>query len=59
MLGANFANFFMLIIQRHPELNKPIIDYDIALILLPTNLFGSALGSMLNKMLPDILLIIV
>jgi hypothetical protein len=40
-------------------MNKPIIDYEIALIILPTSLFGSALGTMLNKMLPDILLMCV
>ena len=56
MFGANFANFFMLIPQRHPDLDKPIIDYEIALILLPTTLLGSALGAIFNKMLPDILL---
>ena len=38
---------------------KPLIDYEIALILLPTILFGSNLGSMLNYILPDIFLILV
>lgn len=59
MFGANFSNFFMLVPQRHPTLDRPVIDYDIALILLPTSLFGSALGSMLNKILPDLFLMIV
>lgn len=59
MFGANFSNFFLLIPQRHPEIDKPIIDYDIALILMPTVLFGSAIGSMLNTILPDIFLLVV
>lgn len=38
-------------------MNKQIIDYDLSLILLPTVLIGSAFGGMLNKVIPDVILI--
>lgn len=57
--GVNICNFGLLLFQRHPKINKPIIDYDVSLVLLPTVLFGSAFGALLNKVLPDLALICV
>ena len=59
MFGCNLINFFLLIPQRNPEEDKPLIDYQIALVLLPTVILGTDLGSTLNLYIPDLYLLLV
>ncbi|KAM3137326.1 hypothetical protein pb186bvf_010506 [Paramecium bursaria] len=58
MLGANIINYILLIHQRHPLIDQHIIDYDIALIVIPMALFGSSIGALFNIVLPDLVLIL-
>lgn len=58
MLGANIINYILLIHQRHPLIDQHIIDYDIALIVIPMALFGSSIGAIFNLILPDLALIL-
>lgn len=54
MLGAAITNFALLFKQRDYKLDKPVIDYDIALILTPTIIFGADLGVSLSDKWSDI-----
>lgn len=52
--GTALFNFFTLIFKRHPTKITSLIDYNIAMVLIPNNLFGSMLGSLTNKFLPAV-----
>jgi uncharacterized membrane protein YfcA len=52
--GTALYNFFDLIFKRHPTKNTSLIDYNIVLIIIPNILFGSTLGSLVNKFIPPI-----
>jgi len=56
--GSSIANFIQMCRQRHPIRNKPLIDYDLALMLEPLSLVGTVVGVILNTMFPDWLLLI-
>lgn len=52
--GTALYNFFDLILKRHPTKNTSLIDYNIVLIIIPNILFGSTIGSLVNKFIPPI-----
>jgi hypothetical protein len=59
MLGCSITNFCLLFNQRHFTLEKPIIDYDIALILVPTVAIGADLGVTLLDVLDPLVELLV
>jgi uncharacterized membrane protein YfcA len=52
--GAALYNFFLLMCRRHPTKNTTLVDYNIVLIIIPSVLYGSTLGTLLNDILPPI-----
>lgn len=44
--------------QRHPLRDKPIINYDIALIFSPANIIGNIFGVVINKVSPSWLILV-
>lgn len=52
--GAALYNFFQLMLRRHPTKNTSLIDYNILLIIIPSVLYGSTIGTLLNDVLPPI-----
>ena len=52
--GTALFNAISLIFKRHPDKNTSLIDYNIIMVLLPNNLFGSAIGGLVNKFIPPI-----
>lgn len=54
MFGSVVPNVILLVFQRHPSLNRPLIDYNIALVLNPTVLLGTTIGYYVNVLLPDL-----
>ncbi|KAL4512562.1 hypothetical protein ABPG72_020399 [Tetrahymena utriculariae] len=56
LLGGVLSNVILLIFQRHPKKDKPIIDFDLALILVPTILLGTVLGVLMNIIISEIIL---
>lgn len=44
--------------QRHPKADRPLIAYDVALVLEPMTLAGTVIGVMLNSILPTWLITI-
>jgi hypothetical protein len=49
LLGGGVANIGVLLFLKNPWLHKkPLIDYDICLILLPNVLLGTSLGVLMN-----------
>lgn len=59
IFGCAIANFLMLAPNKHPTApNRPVINYTAALIFQPIILCGSALGVMLNTVIPNWFLVI-
>jgi hypothetical protein len=52
IMGGALANFLFNIRRRHPRLPRPLIDWDLILVMEPTTMLGALLGSYLNKLLP-------
>ncbi len=52
--GTALYNFFDLILKRHPTRNTSLIDYNIVMVIIPNILFGSTIGSLVNKFIPPI-----
>lgn len=52
--GTALFNIFDLIFKRHPSRNTSLIDYNVVLIIIPNILFGSTIGSLVNKFIPPI-----
>ncbi len=49
--AAAMANFLTIIPKRHPKINTSLVDYNIVYILMPTLIFGTNFGVLLNKLL--------
>lgn len=61
--GGAGATVFYNLKQRHPTLDLPVIDYDLALLFQPMMMLGISIGVGFNVIFPDwiitILLLIV
>lgn len=51
--GAAGATVYYNLKLRHPTLNLPIIDYDLALLFQPMLMLGISIGVSLNVMFAD------
>ena len=58
ILGAAIGNFCSISVQRHPRAERPLIDYEVATLMMSGKLLGVIFGVILNEMLPKLLLII-
>jgi uncharacterized membrane protein YfcA len=58
ILGGSVAVFLFCIRLRHPTLNRPLIDYTLALMLLPPSLVGILGGAIINQILPQWLIVL-
>jgi uncharacterized membrane protein YfcA len=56
--GLSIAMMIMIAPRRHPEVNRPLIDYKTMLLLEPIVLLGTVPGKNLNKVFPTLLLYI-
>jgi uncharacterized membrane protein YfcA len=61
--GTAFTNFFMIIFKRHPKIETSLVNYSIVYILIPSCLFGSTLGTLVQNFIPqavqDLLIVLV
>ena len=53
VLGGALANTYLNSRKRHPHADRPLIDWDLILIMEPLTIAGALLGAFLNKMLPE------
>eukprot|EP00850_Spirogloea_muscicola_P016300 SM000131S26730 [mRNA] locus=s131:223887:227709:- [translate_table: standard] len=57
IMGGMIASFVFNVQLKHPTLDRPLIDYDIALLLQPLLLLGISVGVSCNVMFPPWLII--
>jgi uncharacterized membrane protein YfcA len=60
VLGSALANLLFNIPKRHPSMsvNRPLIDWNLILLMEPLTLSGALFGTTLNLWLPDIVLVV-
>ena len=49
IVGGALANFLFNALRRHPYGDKPLIDWDLIMVMEPTTILGALLGSYINK----------
>ena len=50
------VRFIMHFSKKHPQKDSIVIDYGIAIIMLPTVLFGSFVGNYMNLTFPSLII---
>mmetsp|Transcript_32050 Transcript_32050/g.75168 ORF Transcript_32050/g.75168 Transcript_32050/m.75168 type:complete len:557 (-) Transcript_32050:152-1822(-) len=56
ILGGAIANTATNLHRRHPQLDRHLIDWDLIIIMEPLTIFGAVFGSLLSKVLPNVVL---
>ncbi|KAG7393887.1 hypothetical protein PHYPSEUDO_000064 [Phytophthora pseudosyringae] len=56
IVGGAIANAWFNIRKRHPAVDRPLIDSDLALAMIPLVMGGAVVGTVLAKLLPSYLL---
>lgn len=58
IFGSALSSCFILFLQRHPTSNKPLIDYDVAMLFEPAILLGTVPGVLCNVIFPNWLILV-
>lgn len=58
VLGGAVANTVLNWSKRHPVHNRPLMDWDLILIMEPLTIAGALGGAILNKLIPELILTI-
>jgi len=58
ILGSSIANLICNIGKRHPAVSRPLIDWDIILMMEPLTIIGALLGTFINVLSPPWLITI-
>jgi uncharacterized membrane protein YfcA len=58
ILGLSILNFFVYTPRRHEVTNKPLVNYDMIMVLEPFILLGTIIGVLFNVMFPNWLIIV-
>jgi uncharacterized membrane protein YfcA len=59
VFGNNFAQSYINFTRSHPyDVHRPLIYYDIVMVILPSQLGGSFIGVLIAKIFPETILII-
>eukprot|EP00574_Skeletonema_japonicum_P003867 CAMPEP_0201723484 /NCGR_PEP_ID=MMETSP0593-20130828/7533_1 /ASSEMBLY_ACC=CAM_ASM_000672 /TAXON_ID=267983 /ORGANISM="Skeletonema japonicum, Strain CCMP2506" /LENGTH=559 /DNA_ID=CAMNT_0048214605 /DNA_START=62 /DNA_END=1741 /DNA_ORIENTATION=- len=53
VFGGAVANTIRNVRQRHPHADRPLIDWDLILVMEPSTLAGALIGANLNKVLSE------
>lgn len=51
-MGGCFAALSIKLFHRHPTKDKPLVDYDILLLIISPVLIGTSIGVIVNIILP-------
>eukprot|EP00617_Octactis_speculum_P026621 CAMPEP_0185769210 /NCGR_PEP_ID=MMETSP1174-20130828/53437_1 /TAXON_ID=35687 /ORGANISM="Dictyocha speculum, Strain CCMP1381" /LENGTH=495 /DNA_ID=CAMNT_0028454193 /DNA_START=17 /DNA_END=1504 /DNA_ORIENTATION=+ len=56
VLGGALANTLFSVTRRHPTADRPLIDWDMILVMEPLTISGAVIGTIVNTFLPSWLL---
>eukprot|EP01038_Epipyxis_sp_PR26KG_P005986 gene5986-8243_t len=58
IVGSSITNMWMNLYKRHPDADRPLVDWDLILVMEPLTMAGAVVGAIVSKVLPDWLLVI-
>lgn len=58
VFGGAVANTFLNTRKRHPLADRPLVDWDLILVMEPLTIAGALIGAFLNKLLPETFLVV-
>lgn len=58
ILGSSITNMALNLYKRHPDADRPLVDWDLIMIMEPLTMGGAVVGAILSKILPDWILTI-
>jgi uncharacterized membrane protein YfcA len=58
IVGSSITNMVMNLPKRHPDTNRPLVDWDLILVMEPMTMGGAIVGAIAAQILPEWLLII-
>ena len=55
IFGGSVANNLLNVPKRHPNkaVDRPLIDYDLVLVMEPLTIAGAVIGAIINKLAPE------
>ena len=53
VFGGALANTILNVKKRHPLADRPLVDWDLILVMEPLTIAGALIGAFLNKLLPE------
>ena len=58
VFGGACANTILNVRKRHPLADRPLVDWDLILVMEPLTIAGALIGAFLNKLLPEAILVV-
>eukprot|EP01082_Thalassiosira_pseudonana_P009284 g8277.t1 g8277 contig29:144639-146012(-) len=58
VFGGAVANTILNVRKRHPLADRPLVDWDLILVMEPLTIAGALIGAFLNKLLPEAVLVL-
>lgn len=56
VFGGAAANMMLNLPKRHPLADRPLVDWDLILVMEPLTIAGALIGAFMNKLLPEMVL---
>jgi uncharacterized membrane protein YfcA len=53
IFGGSIANCILNLPKRHPVADRPLIDFDLMLVMEPLTIAGAVVGAIINKLAPE------
>jgi len=58
IVGSSITNLLMNLVKRHPDADRPLVDWDLIVVMEPLTMAGAIVGAFTGKLLPDWILVI-
>lgn len=58
VFGGAVANTILNAKKRHPLADRPLVDWDLILVMEPLTIAGALIGANLNKLLPETIIVV-
>eukprot|EP00605_Chrysophyceae_sp_TOSAG23-4_P000079 GSChrysophyteH1.ASY1.ANO1.81.1 assembled CDS len=56
IVGSSITNMWMNLSKRHPDVDRPCVDWDLILVMEPLTMVGAVVGAFMSKVLDEIVL---
>jgi len=53
IFGGSIANCILNLPKRHPLADRPLIDFDLVMVMEPLTISGAVIGAIINKLAPE------